>query len=72
MKILLEAKPGSRKEKIEKIGRNEYVVAVKEPAIKGRSNKAIIKALAEYFKVSPSRINIKVGQASRNKIIEIL
>ena len=72
MKILVKAKPNSKIEKIEKIGENEYVVAVKEPPIKGRSNRAIIKALADYFKVSPLRIRIKVGQTGKNKIIEIL
>lgn len=71
MKIFVRVKPNSKEEKVEKIDEHNYSVAVCEPPIKGRANKAIIEALASYFKISPSRIRIKVGHASKNKIIEI-
>jgi hypothetical protein len=71
MKIFVRAKPDSKGEKVEKVDENNYTVAVREPPIKGRANKAIIEALADYFKISPSRIQIKAGHASKNKIIEI-
>lgn len=71
MKIFIKAKPNSKKEKIEKISETEYIVAVKEPPIKGRANEAIKKGLAEYFKVSLSRVIIVAGHTAKNKIIEI-
>ncbi len=71
MKIFVRAKPNSEKEQVEKIDEHNYVVAVREPPIKGRANKAITGALAGYFKISLSRIRIKAGHASKNKIIEI-
>lgn len=71
MKIFVRARPNSKEEKIEKIDENNYVVAVREPPVKGRANKAITRALADYFQISPARIKIKVGHASKNKIIEI-
>lgn len=83
MKIFVQAKPNSREEKIEKIdppshkaldGQGDYyfVVSVKEPPIQGRANAAIIKALAEYFNVAPSRVRLISGFSSRQKVFEIL
>lgn len=72
MKIFVKAKPSAKEEKVEKIDENHYQVWVKEPPIKGAANRAIAKALAEYFKKSLSQIIIVSGHTSRNKIIEIL
>lgn len=72
MKIFVKAKPNAKEEKVQKIDDGHYLVAVKEPPVRGRANRAIIEALAAYFKLSPSQINIVSGYSSRNKIIEIL
>ena len=72
MKICIKVKPQSRQEKIEKINDVNFVVWVKEPAQDGLANKGVVKALANYFKVSQSRIVIKKGFTSKNKIIEII
>jgi len=72
MKIFVKAKPGSKEDKVEKIDETHYAVSVKEPPIQGRANKAIINLLADFFKVSPSRVKIISGYTTRQKIIEIL
>lgn len=72
MKIFVKAKPGFKEDKVEKIDETHYVVAVKELPIQGRANRAIINILAEFFKISPSRINIVSGYTTKQKIIEIL
>ncbi len=74
MKIIVQAKPNSKEEKVEKIiiGDQEiYRVSVKEPPIQGRANVAIIRLLADYFNVSPEKVRIVSGYTSRQKIIEI-
>jgi uncharacterized protein YggU (UPF0235/DUF167 family) len=71
VKIFVRTKPNSKIEKVEKIGDNEFVVAVKELPIEGRANRAIIELLADYFKISSSRVRIKTGHFSKNKIVEI-
>lgn len=78
MKIFVKAKPGAKKESIEpldglfaKPGETHLRIAVKEPAVDGRANRAIEKVVAAYFKVAPSRVRLTNGQASRNKILEI-
>lgn len=72
MKIFVKAKPGAREEFIKKIDEINFSVAVKEPAIKGKANKAIAKALAEYFNVAPSSIRLVSGFSSKQKVFEII
>lgn len=87
MKILVKAKPGSKKEYIreefqglfenggaaEKAAKpvRKFVVAVAERAVEGRANEAIVVALADYFKVSRSGIRLVSGARSKEKIFEI-
>ena len=71
MRISVKAKPNSHEEKVEQIAEGEFVVSVKEPPVKGLANDAIIRALAEYFKVSKFQVRITSGWTSRQKIIEI-
>ena len=72
MRISVRAKTNAKKELVEKITDKEFVVSVKEPPIDGRANWAICRAVAEYFGVSPSRVNVISGQSAKNKILEII
>lgn len=49
----------------------QFVVAVQERPVDGKANRAIEKAVAEYFHVPPSRVRIVAGHTSHEKIIEI-
>ncbi|MFZ2048983.1 MAG: DUF167 domain-containing protein [Minisyncoccia bacterium] len=83
MKIIVKAKAGAKLEKIERVDQpslnfdNEklslpvYKVWVREPAVDGKANKAIIRVLSEHFKVAPSLITLVSGQISKQKIFEI-
>ncbi|MEK7590541.1 MAG: DUF167 domain-containing protein [Patescibacteria group bacterium] len=72
MKIFVKAKPGSGEDKIEKIDETHFVISVKEPPVQGMANRAIIKLLANYFKIDIARVRIVSGAIARNKIVEIL
>jgi len=72
MKIFVKVKPKAREEKVIKISDTNLKVWVKEPSEKGRANRAIMKALAEYFSVSQSNVKIISGSTSNLKIIEII
>jgi len=75
MKIFIKAHPNANKERIEKIDsldKDHYSVWIKEPPVKGKANQAIVNALAEYFKIAPSRVKIISGYTSRQKTIEII
>ena len=71
MKIFVKVSPWAKEEKIEKVDENQFEVWVKEPPIKGRANQAVCKALADFFNVSVSKVQITAGHTSKNKIIEI-
>ena len=71
MKIFVKVKPKAKEEKVEKIDDINFKVFVKQLPEKGRANRAVIKALANYFNISQSNIQISSGSASRLKIIEI-
>lgn len=71
MKIFVKAKPGAKEESLEKIDEINFVVAVKEPPKDGKANRAIVKALADYFNVAPSRLRLVSGFSSKQKVFEI-
>jgi len=71
MQLLIEVHPNSRQEKIEKITDSVYKIYVREPAREGKANKAVIEALAEYFKVAKGLIAIKAGKTAKNKVVVI-
>ena len=78
MKIAVRAKPGVKKEYIEEVtglfgnkDERRFVVAVRERATEGRANRAIEKAIAEYFKVPSSRVTIIAGHTAKEKIVEV-
>ena len=46
-------------------------VHISAPAVDGKANKALIKVLAEYFKIKKSGVRITRGTKSREKVVEI-
>ena len=71
MKIFIKAKPNAKEERVEKTADMNFTVYVKEPPVRGLANRAIIRALAGYFKIPQSEIRISSGHTSRNKVVEI-
>jgi len=70
MIISVKVHPGSRQEKVERLGNDRYEVWLKEIATEGRANRRLINLFAKEFGVSVRKIKIK-NPTSRNKIIEI-
>jgi uncharacterized protein YggU (UPF0235/DUF167 family) len=71
MKIFVKAKPSAKEGKIEKIDDTHFVVSVRELPKQDKANKAIVKALAEHFNISPSRIRLIFGFSSKQKVFEV-
>lgn len=71
MRILVKVKPNSKKESVEKNNDTDFVLSVKSAAKEGKANEAVIKLLSRYFDLPKSRIVIKTGHKSRNKIIDL-
>lgn len=70
MRLSVLVTPKSKHEKVEKTP-SGYVVYVKEPPVDNRANEAVIRALADFFKIPRSQIAIRSGLKSRHKVIEV-
>jgi len=71
LKISVRVKPNAKQEKTEKVGERDFSVWVKEKPQEGKANKAVIKALAEYFGIPQADVVLLKGQSSKEKIFEI-
>ena len=70
MIIKIKTIPNAKKEKVIKED-GFYKVKVKAPAIDGKANKAVVEALADFFKLKKRDIKILQGQKSRDKLIGV-
>ena len=70
MVLYIKAKPNSRFDKVEKTG-SEWQIRLKAPAADGKANEHLIEYLSEILKIPKSKINLKKGQTSRIKCLEI-
>ena len=70
MKIDVKVIPNAKREFIKKEG-NILKVYLTVARIEGKANKALIEALADYFHLRKSQIEITKGLQSRNKTIII-
>ncbi len=71
MKISVKVKTTAREEKVEKIDADTFKVSVKEPPKEGRANRAVVRALADYFGTAQSNVRIVSGFTAKSKIMEI-
>jgi len=68
----VRAKPGSRKGPLVEVGPDAVVtVYLRERAVDGAANDAIVAALAEHFGVRRRQVTILRGHAARVKLVEI-
>ena len=71
VRISVKVKPNSKKELVEQTGEKQYNVRVKEKAIEGRANEAVVKLLSQYFGCPKSNVSVAIGLKSKNKVIII-
>ena len=71
MKLNVTVHPNSRNPRIIEQEDGTLLVYLNEPAKDGRANKALIKKLASYYKVSKSQVEIVDGLTSKIKIIQV-
>ncbi|RJR23778.1 DUF167 domain-containing protein [Candidatus Microgenomates bacterium] len=71
VKVAIITHPNSKKPRTEKDLLGSLHVYVSEPPLEGKANQAVIKSLAEYFKVKKNQVRLLSGEKSKNKIVEI-
>lgn len=72
MRIFIKTKPRAHENLVERVDESNFNVLITASPVKGLANQAIVKVVAEYFKVAPSRVRIVSGFTSRQKILEII
>lgn len=70
-RISVKAHPKSSKVQVIERDPEHFEVWVREAPDKGKANQAVVEAIAKHFNIAPSRVSVKTGLASRNKIILI-
>ncbi|EJO69613.1 MULTISPECIES: DUF167 domain-containing protein [Leptospira] len=71
MKLTVYVKPNSKKVFIRKEENGVLTIAVREPALEGKANEAVIESISKEMKVPKSKIRILSGQKNKKKTIEI-
>lgn len=69
--LIVQASTRAKRVGVIKTGPSAYQVAVSAAPNNGQGNAAIIKSLAKHLRIAPSRLSIRRGHHSRNKIIEM-
>ena len=72
MKISVKVKANAKKENVEKLGEDNFLVQVKEKPRDGKANYAVREALADYFSLPKSRVILISGEKSKSKIFKII
>jgi uncharacterized protein (TIGR00251 family) len=72
VRVYIKVSPRSSKNEVVKISEGEYKVKITAPPVDGAANDALIKLLAQHFKVSKSCINIVGGKTAKIKIVDIV
>lgn len=66
--VRVVVKPGSKKGPYIQLGLDGLLmVCVREPALEGKANIAVINELAKYYDVPKSRISLKSGSTGKYK-----
>ncbi len=71
MKITVQVKPNSTREKVEQQENGQYYLWVRAAAREGKANQAAIKLLSSHFGIAKSRIILFKGHTAKHKIFEI-
>lgn len=71
MQKTIKVRPNFKRQKITEEGDGSLIIHLKSPPVDGKANEELIKLLAKKFDVPKSRITIKLGSSSRQKVVEI-
>ncbi len=64
--------PNSKSPRIETSSDNALHIFVREPAVEGKANKAVVEVLSKKYKTPKSSITLIRGSKSKNKFFEIV
>lgn len=71
MYIRVRVAAGAKKESLEKVSEDSFLVSVKDPAEQNLANKRILELVAAHFSVNQKQIRIISGHHSSGKILSV-
>lgn len=69
--VSLRVTPNARKEGVERDAAGGLRIRLRAPAVEGKANAALVEFLAERLGVGRSKVLIRSGLQSRNKVVEV-
>ncbi|GAB6078754.1 DUF167 domain-containing protein [Hydrogenobaculum acidophilum] len=71
MILRVKVKPNSKNVSVERIEDGFLKVCLKSPPIDGKANDELVDVLSDFLDIPKSKIFIKTGKTSKEKLIEI-
>ena len=69
--LTLHIQPGAKKTEAAGLHGDALKIRLAAPPVDGKANEALIKFIAEALKLPKSAVNLKSGQTSRHKVLEV-
>lgn len=69
--LMLHVQPGARRSEVAGLHGDALKIRLAAPPIEGRANEALLRFIADCFKVTLRNVEIKQGGQSRYKRIEV-
>lgn len=69
--LTLHIQPGAKKTEFAGLHGDALKIRLAAPPVDGKANEALVKFVAETLKLPKSAVNLKSGQTSRRKVLEV-
>ena len=69
--LTLHIQPGAKKTEFAGLHGDALKIRLAAPPVDGKANEALVKFIADELKLPKSAVNIKSGQTSRRKVVEV-
>ena len=70
--LTLHIQPGAKKTEFAGLHGDALKIRLAAPPVDGKANEALIKFVADVLDLPKSAVNLKSGQTSRRKVLEVL
>lgn len=69
--LILHVQPGAKKTAVAGLHGDALKIRLAAPPVEGRANEALLRFIAELFKVPLRDVELKQGEQSRHKRVEV-
>jgi len=69
--LTLHIQPGAKKTEFAGLHGDALKIRLAAPPVDGKANEALLKFVADTLKLPKSAVNLKSGQSSRRKVLEV-